>query len=74
MEVLKKSRFNLQMGNCPIPVAEDSGQNLFFRCVAWAPFGDAIAKMVKGKYLLKQVIQIFLESSLHLSKIIFHEI
>ena len=25
MEVLKRSHFSLQMGNCPIPVAEDSG-------------------------------------------------
>ena len=25
MEVLKKSHFSLQMGNCPIPVAEDYG-------------------------------------------------
>ena len=25
MEVLKKSHFSLEMGNCPIPVAEDSG-------------------------------------------------
>ena len=24
-EVLNKSHFSLQMGNCPIPVAEDSG-------------------------------------------------
>ena len=24
-DVLKKSHFSLQMGNCPIPVAEDSG-------------------------------------------------
>ena len=24
-EVLKKSHFSLQMGKCPIPVAEDSG-------------------------------------------------
>ena len=28
IEVLKKSHFNLQMGNCPIPIAEDSGQHL----------------------------------------------
>ena len=29
MEVLKKSHFSLLMGNCPIPVAEDSGLNRF---------------------------------------------
>ena len=34
MEVLKESHFSLQMGNCPIPVAEDSGLSTFDRgCV-----------------------------------------
>ena len=28
-EVLNKSHFSLQMGNCPIPVAEHSGLSLF---------------------------------------------
>ena len=27
-EVFNKAHFSLQMGNCPIPVAEDSGQRL----------------------------------------------
>ena len=29
MEVLKECHFSLQMGNCPIPVAEDSGHCQF---------------------------------------------
>ena len=29
-EVLNKSHFSLQMGDCPIPVAEDSGPSLRF--------------------------------------------
>ena len=28
MEFLKKSHYSLQMGNCPIPVAEDSGHSV----------------------------------------------
>ena len=32
-EVLNKSHFSLQMGNCPIPVAEHSGHSLnYFTC------------------------------------------
>ena len=35
MEVLKKSHFSLQMGNCPIPVAEDSGHILIKQTLHW---------------------------------------
>jgi len=31
MEVLDKSHLILQMGNCPIPIAEHSGLSLFYQ-------------------------------------------
>ena len=58
MEVLNKSCFSLQMGNCPIPVAEDPGLccfvfelSLLRNMIKWSWCRSKNAKVLKKKYL-----------------------
>ena len=48
MEVLNKSRFSLQTGNCPIPVAEHSGYSLD-QCAQQLPLQSLAAAAPKSE-------------------------
>ena len=48
MEVLNKSHFSLQMGKCPIPVAEHSG-----RCHLWMnPLPPSLVSLLYNSFAL----------------------